>query len=103
MRTKFVKTWQTSYGNNIDGWCKSLQKLSHNNMEASWCKVFKQDWCQKPKAKSIGEQVDGGLARTCKEYQETPTMLKAKIRIHLNELMHELAKTCKNSQATPRK
>jgi hypothetical protein len=66
MRIKLVKTWQTSNGNNIDGWCKSSQKLSHNNMEGNWCKVFKQDWCQKPKVNSIGEQVDRG---TCKNLQ----------------------------------
>jgi hypothetical protein len=43
------------------------------------------------------------LARTCKESQEIVTMLKVKNRIHLSELMHELAKTSKNFQTIPRK
>jgi hypothetical protein len=43
------------------------------------------------------------LARTCKNSQATLIMSKAINRIHLNELMHELVKTCKNFQVAPKR
>jgi hypothetical protein len=55
-------------------------------------KPIKQHRCQKPEAKSTSEGVD---VRTCKNSQATPTMLKAKGRIHLSELMQEVVKTLK--------
>jgi hypothetical protein len=70
------------------GVCKS----SHATMSGNRCKLVKQHWCQKLEAKSTSEGVD---VRTCKNSQATPTMLKAKGRIHLSELMQELVKTLK--------
>jgi hypothetical protein len=67
-------------------------KSSHASMKGSWCKLVKQHWCQKLEVKSTSEWVD---VRTCKNSQATPTMSKAKGRIHLSEFMQKLVKTFK--------
>jgi hypothetical protein len=70
-------------------------KNSHATMSGNRCKPVKQHQCQKLEAKSTSEGVD---VRTYKNFQTTPTMLKAKGRIHLSELMQELVKTLKQHQ-----
>jgi hypothetical protein len=53
-------------------------KSSLATIKGNQCKAFKQHQRQKPKIKSIIEQVDVG---TCKNSQATPMMLKARSRM----------------------
>jgi hypothetical protein len=53
-------------------------KNSHATMERNQCKALKQHQHQKPKVKSISEQVDVG---TCKNSQAKPMMSKATSRM----------------------